>query len=383
MQNSNPDVVVIGGGISGVSVGLALQKAGRQVTLLEATERVGGFSALEISPFVSDLPEAPSALSWLSELVGQSVSAEIIEQPTWIYNGLQPQQFFGFADDPPESYDEMLPYLCSRQQLLSVPVAEWTKLLLEKFQQLGGVFQPLSWVAGIDIEDSRVIGIHFGNGQKKLQAHDFVFTGSVHSLLALLPERPELAKVRGKIKKGPFWSLLCVQLDHEVLPPSHEANSGQHLLRGNVNDPVDWMWGGFFTNPNSAGGSSQWFAWLSEDGSEDPEVGSSVVKVLRRQLKKHFGSVAENARVKKIYFAPKIAGKGQLSLSRSLTLPGLSNLYVASAQIVPGCGRLGALVQAHRVSESILGGNTEKERSLEPSVTQPTEDIIHESSPSL
>lgn len=83
-----PSVVVIGGGLAGLSAGYELQRTGWQVTLLEARANVGGRSGLASSEWIGNRKAQPTLNGYLQTFGIHSVSApDYVRTPGYLIGG--------------------------------------------------------------------------------------------------------------------------------------------------------------------------------------------------------------------------------------------------------------------------------------------------------
>ncbi|MDH4563573.1 flavin monoamine oxidase family protein [Pseudomonas sp. BN411] len=94
-KDKQPTVIVIGGGMAGLTSAYELQQKGWQVTVLEAKPSIGGRSGLAASEWVGSAKLQPSLYRYLDQFKLKAVSApEYVRNPGYLVNG----RYFSEAD---------------------------------------------------------------------------------------------------------------------------------------------------------------------------------------------------------------------------------------------------------------------------------------------
>jgi hypothetical protein len=175
----------------------------------------------------------------------------------------------------------------------------------------------------------------------------------VKDLAILLPEDSLSARARQKLAKNLYWTALCLDLCH-----SHAVteNMSMHVLNGTTDDEIGPCAGKFmpvFEEGETKLQASQWITFIEEEVTEDSEVVAASLKKMKRQIKRAYPEALESLKHERIIVAPLLAGSGDLKLSANQTLPGLSNLWVASGPVNLQKNLVGTLLQAQLVVSSL------------------------------
>ena len=114
---------------------------------------------------------------------------------------------------------------------------------------------------------------------------------------------------------------------------------------------------------------SQWITFMNDEEAEDSELVGAALKKMKRQIKRAYPNALEQLQFERIFVVPSFAGHGDLKLAANQTLPGLSNLWIGSAQVHAQKNLLGALLQAEMITSSLgchpLGTQVQSEPLLE------------------
>lgn len=338
------DYVVIGSGLSGLSIASRLSQETDRVLLLDSAEIAGGWLRKPHLAAVPATPNAEKGLLFLEDLTGIKIMGEIKDIAPITYDEGALKTFMGFGEKTPEFYDEMS-YFCASQyfQLKALP-SVWIQRLLESFK---GTFASRSIVTKFIVENGRIQHLLI-NGTKKIQGHNFIFTGDVKSLIRLLPVEFIPTRIQTKISKTKTWTRATLQLDHEV---SVTENTAFHVLNGTSQDEIVTCVGQF------NGPISTWMTFVPDEEAEDAEIIGQALKRIKRQIKRAYPDSLSEKTLEKISVQPGFGGSFELKLNANQSWPELENLWIGSSTLQKSKNIVGALNQAQLILSS-LGFNT-------------------------
>lgn len=355
MSNTIYDYIIIGSGLSGLSIACKLSQENKKVALVESLDIPGGsnkkisFSQGSINNGLRLMPNSDSslkALQFLESLLGlkiitSSTDAQQEAQPLTFEAG-QIKPFVGFGDTPPDFYEELQYFISSSNVKWNIEPYQWTQLLFEKFK---GEFLPRSIVTKLNIENNKVESAVI-NGNKSLKATHFIFCGALKELNALIPENKMNQKLRQRLAKTNFWTLVGIDFCHG----SHQCDfENVHVLNGTTQDEIGPCVGRFIAHPSSEEQFSQWLTFVDESEAEDTEVIAIALKKIKRQIKRAYPTAFENLKAERISITPLYSGISELKLQGNQTLPGIENLWIGTGQANPQRNMIGALMQAQLV----------------------------------
>ncbi len=369
------DYAIIGSGLAGLCVANALSRITNNVVLIESADTFGGLNRSIQTPFgavnnglryLPDTDLSQKAIAFLEMLLMSSLSPESVETPAMTYEsgGLRP--FVGFGNNPPAFYEEIAYFSQLRSLKTKLEAHEWTQVLYSHFT---GEFMPRSYVTKFHQEGDRITHLTV-NGQKNIQALNFVYCGPVKALRLLLPEGALNAKALQKLAKNDFWTAVGVDLLH-----NHQVTDLQnmHILNGTTQDDLGPCVGQFHPAAELNGETlqySQWLTFLEDEEAEDTELVGAALKKIKRQIKRAYPDALENLKFERILVVPSYSGNGELKLTGNQTIPGLENLWVGSAQMNAQKNLLGALLQAELIT-SAMGCHPLQQAAVTESVPVP------------
>ncbi len=369
------DYAIIGSGLTGLAVANALSRITSNLILIESADTFGGLNRSIQTPFgamnngLRYLPEtelSQKAVAFLEMLLMTSLNPEVQDAPPMTYEagGLRP--FVGFGNNPPPFYDEISYFTQPRSLKTKLEAHEWTQVL---YSQFTGEFLPKSYVTKFHQEGERITSLTV-NGQKTIQALNFIYCGPVKSLKTLLPEGALNSRAMAKLSKNEYWTAVGVDLLH-----NHQVTDLKsiHVLNGTTQDEIGPCVG-MFHAPAEVNGEtlqySQWLTFLEDQEAEDTEVVGAALKKIKRQIKRAYPNALENLKFERILVVPSFSGNGDLKLSGNQTLPGLENFWVGSAQMNPQKNLLGALLQAELITSALgchpMGPQIQSSETLSP-----------------
>lgn len=348
------DYAIIGSGLCGLSIAAALSPFTNNIALLESSDLFGGANRPIKFPtgivnnglrFVPNTESAIKALNFLEDMLGVKVINGINDTPPITYNAGSFKPFVGFGENPPPFYEELNYFTSNQHLVLNLEPYAWTQLLFERFQ---GDFLPRSYVTKFHTSDSKATHITI-NGAKTLNAHNFIFCGSIKDLALLLPDDSLGARAKQKLNKNIYWTGLSLDLCH-----SHEVtnSSAVHVLNGTTEDEIGPCVGKFspsFFDQEKSLQASQWMTFIEEEVTEDSEVVATTLKKIKRQIKRAYPEALESLVLERIIVSPLLAGNGELKLNSNQSLPSVENLWIGSAAANPQKNLIGGLLQAHLI----------------------------------
>jgi len=354
------DYVVIGSGLSGLTIATALSQETSKVLLLDSADQAGGWLRKLHMPFVPATPSALSAVQNLESLLNLKILGEVRDSNPVTYENSSLKTFMGFGEKSPDFYDEISYYCAPQSYDLKLTPSEWISLLIERFK---GTFQPRSIVTKFVVENGRVQSL-LVNGTKKIVGHNFIFCGEMKSLEILLPLDFMSSKARNKIAKTKTWTRASLQLTHAE--PVTE-NKDFHILIGTAADEIVTCVGRF------VGQVSTWTTFVSDDEAEDPEVTAQALKRIKRQIKRAYPESLNTPLEEKIVVQSEFGGHFDVKLQANQTWPEIENLWIGSSSVQKDRNLVGALRQAWLVLAS-LGFGISASSSFETAGT--TEDTF-------
>lgn len=352
------DYAIIGSGLTGLSIAAALSRETDNIALIEAADVPFGANKKVNMPtgpinnglrFVPDSVLSEKALRFLENLLGKSVISDISEEAPITYESGGFKTFLGFGDTPPAFYEELAYFTSSKRIDLNLEPYQWTQLLFEQFK---GDFLPRSYVTKFQKDGDKVSQVTI-NGSKTLQAHNFIFAGSVRDLGILLPENSISIRARTKLTKNTYWTALCIDFCHSK---EVSTSSAMHILNGTTQDEIGPCAGRFLPATDVEGEklqASQWLTFIEQEVTEDSEVVGMALKKIKRQIKRAYPEALDGLKLERIYVAPIIAGNGDLKTSANMTIPELENLWIASSTVNEQKNLVGALLQAEMIVASL------------------------------
>lgn len=352
------DYAVIGSGLSGLCIASALNKISSNIILIEGGDTFGGFNrsiSTSLGNYNNGLRYLPSsdlsqkAVSFLELLLLTNLSPKECESPAITYEAGGFKPFVGFGENPPAFYEELSYFTSAKQIKTSLEPHEWTQIL---FNNYSGEYCPRSYVTKFNSENDQVTSVTI-NGQKKIQALNFIYTGPIKSLKTLLPEDVLSAKAKTKLSKNQYWTAVCLDILHNKCISTNEA---VHVLNGTTQDDLGPCIGTFLPCSSSQDEVlqySQWMTFVDSEEAEDTEIIGAALKKMKRQIKRAYPDALDDIKFERILVVPEYSGNGELKLGANQTLPGLKNLWIATGNVNSNKNILGSLLQAELVCSSL------------------------------
>lgn len=353
------DYAIIGSGLSGLAIANALGKISSNIVLIESADSFGGFNRSIQTPFgpvnnglrfLPDTDLSQKAISFLEMLLMTSVAPKSVELPPMTFEAGGLKNFVGFGDQSPAFYDEITYFTAARSVKTNLEPHEWTQILNS---HLNCDFMPRSYVTKFHLENDQITQLTI-NGQKNIQALNFIYCGPMKSLRTLLPEGALSHRAMNKMTKNHYWTAVCLDLLHGE--KQTEAEQQIHVLNGTTQDDLGPCVGMFHAPAELNGENlqySQWMTFIDDEEAEDTELVGAALKKMKRQIKRAYPQAFEKMKFERILVVPSYSGDGDLKLSANQTLPGIPNFWVASAQAHHQRNILGSLLQAELVTSAL------------------------------
>jgi len=356
------DYIIIGSGLTGLTIAQRLSAETKNVLLLESMDDVGGlnrsihFADHSINNGLRFFPATDSGLKALDNLenqLGIKIVKSVKENNPETYEASGFKSFVGFGANPPAFYDEFSYFLTPKLVELHLQPYQWIHLLKDKFQ---GTLHTKSFVTKLGFEDLETkhpkLTHVVVNGNKQYYGHNFIFTAPVRELAFVLPDEVMNLRTKSKIKKEIGWQAVCLDLFN---PNESETEAKQNLfvLDGTTDDTLGPCIGQFLTKD-----MSQWLSFIDHESAEETENIGLVLKKMKRQIKRAFPELAEKIQKERIFVSSPISGS-ELKLNANLNYPNIENLWIASPTKNTTPNLIGSLQNAQMVLAS-LGFNPEK-----------------------
>lgn len=358
------DCVVVGAGLAGLLTAQGLARQGKNVLLVEATDQFGGANhpteALIRMPnglrFIPGTPEAEQALDYLRLFLGfENLVVEKIEQPPVTEREHKIASFLGFGDSAPEHYGQLAQFLHSHELKVSIPIGEWTTLLMRHFT---GDYWPQHQATRFEVENGKVTGLVL-NGQKIVRTDLVVFAAAPGQLSSLMPNQELQGKFKNEFARQKFVSALQMDLIHPGPLADAEGNtvglstaihcigyeSGAEPLT-TIGRPVQVV-----DENDLVHHHSQWLAFVSDDTVDDPEAVGECLKKMKRAVRRLYPHALEKGNKEKISAWPSIHFDGTWKTKDGVNSTTLKGLALAT----PAVSKVGSLVGAILQSQLVCG----------------------------
>lgn len=353
------DIVVVGAGLSGLVTAVSLVNKGYDVCVLESTEFPGGPSRLVYSPvglvnnglkFFPDSSLAEDVLQRLASLTKEAFQFHSAENgPVTFHNG-EIKPFVGFGKEAPSFHQPLSYFLEPKRLEISQSLGH---IVADLSAQLGDRFYPGSIVTKYLNEGDEITGVMV-NGQKTVFGKNFIHAVSPKYLCQWLSDQNFSSKAKQKIAKAEYWTALGLDVFHrgEVT-----TSMDLHVLNGTTQDEIGPCVGVFHPAVPSekAQGEilqhSQWVTFVEDESSEDPEVIGSVLKKIKRQIKRAYPQAMENPFSERILVSPLAEAVLDLKFEKNGSFLGTKNLWLSHGTAGNERNLLGSLQQAFWVSD--------------------------------
>jgi len=353
------DYAIIGSGLSGLCIANALSKITNNLVLIEGGDTFGGFNrsiSTPVGPLNNGLRHMPSselsekAISFLEKLLARNLEATSVENSPITFEAGNLKPFLGFGENPPAFYEDIKYFTTNEHLVTNSDPYEWIQALYEGF---AGDFSPKSFVTKFNGENGQITSATI-NGQKKINALNFIYCGPLKALAGLLPEDALNSKAKTKLAKGQYWTAVCLDLLH---PEAVTDSDSIHVLNGTTQDELGPCVGRFLGSVEVPGGNvqqySQWMTFVDGEESEDSEVIGAALKKVKRQIKRAYPAALEKLAFERILVVPEYSGNGELKLNSNQSLPTYKNLWISSHANSDQKNLVGALNQAELVCSAL------------------------------
>lgn len=350
------DFVVIGGNLSGLVLTKKLASEGAKVLLIEADEHWGGSlhrietpagpgtNALQLLPRVS---EAEELLHWFSGLLLNAPTIERDSRPISTFESGEFRSFLGFGETAPRFHELIKEFLRGEFLQLQPDLTQCAQVLAAELATDHAAVQvQLKAIAtSFEVANGRILSLLL-NGQKKIQADQFIFCGSVNGLIEMLPTTAWDARALSRLAKMRFWTMVGVDLIH---PGVVTAANDLFILDGTTEDEFGPCLGVFdqpvLVEQHRELQKSQWISFLDEEQAEDSEQLGQALKKIKKQIKRAFPQALEKLQFERVSVFPDWGA----DLPQGHFLPALENLHLGNGQLSGLPGYLGDLERVRKI----------------------------------
>lgn len=386
---NNYDVIVIGGGLSGLLTALALSQQSKKVLLLEATAHVGGaHRALEdgshdLSTEFRFLPaseDTKTALEFLRSLPGfESLESTLLESPPHTEKDHQLVPFIDFGDATPDFYQEISYFLNREEVRSSLHPRDWPQIAVKFFT---GDLWTQSQASKLEIEDSQVVGV-WVNAQKLVRASAVVMTAPLTQLPGMVTTPELVGKLKTDFSMQKFVTAIQVDVTHApASAPALDENSTMPEMKS-VSTPMLCV--GFLSGAEplttigrfeqAAEGSaptSHWLSFVADDAAEDTEFVGECLRKMRRAMKRIHPELWQTGLKEKISIHSSYSYVGNLRSKDGMQSSLLRNLYLAPSGLRAPGNLIGTLLQVEKIVAAI-GPNSKTSAKPQKSGSEPLE----------
>jgi hypothetical protein len=375
------DVVVIGGGLSGLVVATALARTGRKTALVEALEALGG----NCRPIESAacgtidrglkhfpcLPGSEEKLQWLQSLLGLDLGLELVDAPPVTFESGRFRPFVGFGGAHALAADEIAAFAAPQHWSMRATPKDWVPELARAFQ--GTLFMQ-SHVTQVAIDGQRAIAAEL-NGSKRVSGAEFLFCAPPAALAGLVAREDrapghKAAPPRAWHKLAKGEALTSIHLDLVHAAPVAESLA-PHVLKGASEEPCI----GLFHPPQEAADGrrlqrSQWVAFIPAEQTDDSELVASQLKYVKRQIKRAYESSLDNLVFERISICPQSHGSATGFIGPDRLWPKTKNLRAVSPFFAEQRGFFGLLGEWQRAIALVEGQAPEPPRAEQQATAQ-------------
>lgn len=354
----NYEYVIVDPGVTGLLLSHLLTTQGKHVLLVETRNVLGPQNIyVETSKgrlhghfqYVPNTEVCVETLKWLGEILqDRAIESEDQIQSVTVDSG-KLSQFVGFGDQKFKTLDELSRFNTSDNIKLSSQPEVWIEQLSEMLT-CDRINE--AEVTELVIEDNTVKGIVI-NGSKLINGDNFIYGDSLKNLMEIIPMDFVASKVRQRIAKLKPWSKVSLHLTHtETISDSNDL----HFLMGSNTD-FEPVVGQFFTANQDGSQDSIWFTLVTSEQVEDAEFLGSVLKNMKRQIKRAYENLFDNIENEKLVIQNDSNGHYDLGLKAPFQLTGLDNFYVSHRLMASQTGFAGQVEVAKSLYEQVFTNN--------------------------
>lgn len=351
------DYVIIGSGLSGLTVAQRLAQETQNILVLEAQDQPGGENRVakldgqEINNGLRFFPATPAAkksIQFLENILDSKLVGKAHENVPETYEASGFKQFVGFGDKQIEFYDQLSYFLSAEEFFFEQHPYMWLQKLQESLKdkiQTRSIVTRFGFETG-ESEKPQLTHVMV-NGTKQFHAKNFIFAGPVKDLCLLLNDDILSVRAKAKLKKSQAWQAVCLDVFHS----EKTERTNLFILNGTTDDEIGPCIGRFLP-ATEAGQISQWVSFIDAESAEDTENIGHVLKKMKRQIKRAFPEISDSIKKERIFMSSALSG-ADLKLTGHMSIPKVENLWVASSQVAQSKNLLGSIQQAQLVLASM------------------------------
>ncbi len=346
------DYIIIGSGLTGLTIAKKISQETENILVLEAQDFVGGSNrAVQLNGqtinnglrFFPATEMSEKSIRFFENLMDQKIVGEIVDNRPEFYEASGFKQFVGFGDKSPEFYDQLSYFLAQKEFPIQTQTYDWIQSLQSSLQDKIQMKSIVTKFGFETLETNEPTLTHVVvNGSKQVYGRNFIFSGPVKDLGLMLPDEVLNPRAKAKLKKSKSWQAVCVDLFHTATVDKNNL----FILNGTTDDEIGPCVGRFISSDE--GQISQWVSFIDAELAEDTEMIGHVLKKMKRQIKRAFPEVGDSIKKERIFVTPALSGS-EIKLTASSTVPKVKNLWIASPQVSHSANLLGSLLQAQLV----------------------------------
>jgi phytoene dehydrogenase-like protein len=351
--------VIISQNPTGILAAALLERAGFDVTLIDSGNNTFSNRAnlLEMTTIPSD-PTAFEALAHLEEALNIKLIGGEVEVPPVYFEGNEPKPFSGFGDSKFKSVAPLSVFNFSKALALTQDLGAVVAKAKELFR---GKVLAYTEVSKVEFDGDRVSEVLLNSGNT-IKADFFAFCDSPREVLNLIPADMMSSRWRARILKTSVASRIKIHFNHlqPVVAPELLNRALFLIPGGTTQEPFV---GQVFQD--ETGTHSVWQAYMPEEMNEDPEIISSTIKHMRRQLQRAFNP-EEFRRENLLVAEPQAFGEFGWSRETAGFEEHIENAVLGSPLLSPFAGLMGCVEQSRRIF--LAATQPQQKRSNEPTI---------------